>query len=187
MNVLGCLEVNAKYRGQHAQVPLLVVHGAGPNLFGRDWLSRFQLDWKAIHVVQGSSLQSVLQQHQVVFSEGLGKLRGYEAKIQVDPDVKPRFCKARQISYAMKTKLEEELDRLVKEGTLEPVQFANWASPIVPVLKADKSSVWICGDFSRPGETPVPVELVLLSEILHELPITENEIRLWITRDALLT
>ena len=147
INVLGSLEVNVKYGEQQAQVPLLVVNGNGPSLFGRDWLGYFRLDWKAIHRVQGSSLQSVLQRYQGVFREGLGKLQGYEAKILVDADAKPKFCKARSVPYAMKVKVEEELDRLVKEGTLEPVQFADWAAPIVPVLKADKSSVRICGDF----------------------------------------
>ena len=43
--------------------------------------------------------------------------------------------------------MEQELDRLVSAGILEPVQFAEWASPIVPVLKADGRSVRICGDF----------------------------------------
>ena len=37
---------------------------------------------------------------------------------------------------------------LVEEGTVESVQFSDWAAPIVPMLKADKSSVRICGDFS---------------------------------------
>ena len=43
--------------------------------------------------------------------------------------------------------VEKELERLVKLGIIEPVQFADWAAPIVPVLKADKRSVRICGDF----------------------------------------
>ena len=30
---------------------------------------------------------------------------------------------------------------------LEPVEFASWAAPIVPVLKSNKSSIRICGDF----------------------------------------
>ena len=30
------------------------------------------------------------------------------------------------------------------EGTLEPVQFSEWVSPMVPVLKDD-----VCGDFKR--------------------------------------
>ena len=41
----------------------------------------------------------------------------------------------------------KELDRLVAEGIIEPVQFADWAAPIVPVLKRDKVSVRICDDF----------------------------------------
>ena len=46
----------------------------------------------------------------------------------------------------MRIKVEEELVRLVQEGVLEPVQFAEWAAPIVPVVKPDKS-VRVCGDF----------------------------------------
>ena len=49
--------------------------------------------------------------------------------------------------YSMCSLVEKELDRLIQEGILEPVQFANWAAPIVPVLKSDKASVRICGDF----------------------------------------
>ena len=47
----------------------------------------------------------------------------------------------------MRIIVEHELDRLVSDGILETVQFADWASPIVPVLKADGHSVRICGDF----------------------------------------
>ena len=45
--------------------------------------------------------------------------------------------------------VEKELNRLVFERTLEPVQFSEWAAPIVPVLKEDKQSICICGDFRR--------------------------------------
>ena len=41
-------------------------------------------------------------------------------------------------------KVDIELKRLVNEGTLEPVQFAEWASPIVAVLKSDYKTVRIC-------------------------------------------
>ena len=43
-------------------------------------------------------------------------------------------------------KIEEELDRLVSLGILQPISFADWATPIVPVFKTDQS-VRICGDF----------------------------------------
>ena len=48
----------------------------------------------------------------------------------------------------MKSKVKEKLNCLVAEGTLEPVQTSEWASPIVPVIKSDKS-VRICGDFKQ--------------------------------------
>ena len=44
----------------------------------------------------------------------------------------------------MQTIVEQELDCLVGERILEPPKFADWASPIVPVLKADGCSVRIC-------------------------------------------
>ena len=33
-----------------------------------------------------------------------------------------------------------------EDGTIEPVQFADWAAPIVPIVKDDKS-IRICGDY----------------------------------------
>ena len=88
-----------------------------------------------------------LERHGEVFQAELVTLRGYEAKIHVDPGAKPRFCKARTVPYALREKVEQELDRLTKEGIIEPIQFADWAAPIVPVMKKDGTSLRICGDF----------------------------------------
>ena len=46
--------------------------------------------------------------------------------------------------------VEKELDRLVVEGIIEPVQFADTAALILPVLKQDKVSVRICDDLKLP-------------------------------------
>ena len=90
----------------------------------------------------------MLDCHAVVFQEELGKLKGYNAKITPDPQAIPHFCKARPVPYAIKAKVEEELDRLTAEGIIERRQFADWAMPIVPVLKQDQT-VHICGDFKQ--------------------------------------
>ena len=47
----------------------------------------------------------------------------------------------------MKSKVEEELERLEREGIIQPVQYVEWAAPIVPVLKADGKLLRICDDF----------------------------------------
>ena len=140
-----------------------MVKGNGPTLLGRNWLHHIVLDWQQINQVLPHPVQSVLQKHKVVFQEGLGALQGYQAKIIIDHTATPRFHKARAVPYAYRELVEKELDRLVQEGTLEPVEFADWASPIVPVLKKDKNSVRICSDFkqtinpvSRLDRYPIP-------------------------------
>ena len=78
-----------------------------------------------------------------LFQPGLSTLHGYKAKIHVDPAATPKFCKARPIPYVLCGKVETELERLTREGIIEPVQFADWAAPIVPVLKSDKESLLV--------------------------------------------
>ena len=80
----------------------------------------------------------------------------------MDPNTPPRFHRARSVPYAMRDKVEKELKRLQEEGTIEPVEFSEWATPIVPVLKLD-GSVRICGDFrvtvnpvSKLDKYPIP-------------------------------
>ncbi|UYV65559.1 K02A2.6-like, partial [Cordylochernes scorpioides] len=50
-------------------------------------------------------------------------------------DVTPVFCKARSLPFSLKNKVENEIDRLVNSCILEHIVHANWAAPIVPVLK----------------------------------------------------
>ena len=145
--MVGKVDVEVQYQGQQAKLPLIVVEGDGPSLIGCDWLSAIHLDWKSINMVKSKWLASVLDKHQVLFVNGLGTLKGYEAKIIVELGTKPRFCKARQVPYALQGQVNEELERLEREGIITPVQFADWAAPIVPVLKQDGKSLRICGDF----------------------------------------
>ena len=69
------------------------------------------------------------------------------AKIEVDLQATPRFCKARTLPYAMRSKVEEELDRLLAEGIVEPEEYADWVAPVVAVLKSNYKNVCLCGDF----------------------------------------
>ena len=70
-----------------------------------------------------------------MFSPELGALKGTTATIRVDSTAQPRFHKPRAVPYALKAKIEKELDRLIQQGVIEPTEFSEWAAPIVPVLK----------------------------------------------------
>ena len=145
--VHGSIVVPVEHNGQAARLPLVVAAGKGPNLLGRDWLSALCLDWKTIFSVGKSlTLQQVLDEHSEVFEEGLGELRDVEAKIHIDKDAKPRFHKARKVPFAIRKKVEDELERLQSLGVIQPIQFSDWAAPIVPVTKSN-GSVRICGDY----------------------------------------
>ena len=77
-------------------------------------------------------LQAVLNQHSEVVKPGVGTLKDYKAHIFIDSTVSPNFCKACSVPYAMRPLVEAQLDKLVQEGILTPVQHSDWAAPIVP-------------------------------------------------------
>lgn len=47
----------------------------------------------------------------------------------------PKFFKPRSVPFALKDEVSDEIDRLVKLGILVPVNYSDYATTIVPVLK----------------------------------------------------
>lgn len=62
------------------------------------------------------------------------------------PDAKPKFVNTRHVPYALKSKVEKELEKLVEDGVLEKCNFREWATPMFSVNEKD-GSVCCCGDF----------------------------------------
>ena len=87
---------------------------------------------------QASSASDITERYSELFRDGLGKLNGQTVHINMKADAK--VCrsgkptqtpnKARTVPFAMKQQVEDELDRLQKDGVIEPVTFSRWASPI---------------------------------------------------------
>ena len=148
--VIGKLHVHVRYGEQRAPLVLLVVAGDGPSLLGRNWLKYIRLDWKSIHAIYHSNkspeLADLLRQHSAIFTDELGKISQYQAMLQVRPDARPRFFKARPVWFAIKAAIEEELDKLEASGVIKKVAHSEWAAPIVPVPKKN-GKFRICGDY----------------------------------------
>ena len=146
--VVGACVVEVSHESMPSkQLRLIVVAGSGPCLMGRDWLQFIRLDWNKVHHMwESDALQEVIDKHADVFKPGLGTLKGYKAKIHLNPGAVPKYYRARSVPYSRRQAIEKELQRLMKEGNIEPVQVSDWAAPIVPVLKKD-NDIRICGDF----------------------------------------
>ena len=171
LQVVGMTKVKVQLDDQVDELPLVVVSGKGPSLLGRDWLLKLRLDWNRLHQVQSSSkLQSILDRHPEVFRDELGLANDVTAKIHVDDQAQPRFYRPRTVPYALRGRVEKELERLETAGIVEPVQFAEWAAPIVPIVKRD-GNIRICGDYkvtvnraAKPDTYPLPrIEDILAS------------------------
>ena len=97
-----------------------------------------------------------------VFQEGIGVLKGIKAHLFLQDGASPVFCKSRNIPYALQKGVRDELDRLERDGIISRVESSLWATPIVPVVKAD-GSIRVCGDFKttvnpqlKPDDYPIP-------------------------------
>ena len=145
LQVLGQLTVDVKYEDQEAKLPLLIVPGNGPALWGRSWLSTIRLNWATIKfVTQG--IRPLLALYPELFKEELGTLRDVEIELTLVEGAVPRFKKPRPVPYALRGTVERELERLENLGVIEKTKFSHWAAPIVTVPKPD-GGVRICGDY----------------------------------------
>ena len=91
-------------------------------------------------------LNTLLTRFVELSEKSKGPIVPYLAKLHLKGQSKPVFCRPRSVPFALKEGIEEELDRLEKEGIVHRVMHSEWATPIVPILKPDKK-VRICGDF----------------------------------------
>jgi hypothetical protein len=148
----GEVEVPVDYDGDKHNLILYVVDGKDcPPLLGRDWLREIRLDWRTVKLLSSTvsveqKLEHILQKNGDLFKEELGTMKNIKAKVNLKEGQEPKYFKARPMAYAMKPKVEKELDSLIERGIISPVTYSEWATPIVPVVKGD-CSVRICGDF----------------------------------------
>ena len=141
----GGVTVDVRHQGCTHRLTCLVVNGNGPNLLGRDWLTQIKLDWSAVglHHIENADFPHMFPD---LFKDGLGKLKDVEAKLYVDKEAMPRCFKPRSVPFALRAKVDNELQRLQATGVIVPIEHSDWAAPIVPVLKTN-GEVRICGDY----------------------------------------
>ncbi|XP_044167171.1 uncharacterized protein K02A2.6-like [Acropora millepora] len=145
LTLLGEFQVRVTYQTREVHLPLVVAKGDKPVL--RNWLDKLKLDWATIFKVsEVNAVEGLIAKYQDLFEKGYGHLKQFKASIQVREDAKPVFLKARPVPYALKEKVEQELQRLEEEGIIYKVSQSDWAAPVVSVPKKD-GTLRVCGDY----------------------------------------
>ena len=192
VHLLGVIGVPVTYKSQQKTLPLVVAKGNRPNLFGRNWLRKIQLDWQeifhdAVNLLDDSvntncKLNKLLRQYKAVFEKKDGVMKHFKAHIDVDPEAQPVFNKPRPVPYALKPLVEEELVRLEREGIIKKINRAEWAAPTVNVPKSQ--GVRICGDFKvsinqhvSADQYPLPTAQDLFSTLAGGKVFTKLDLR----------
>ena len=143
--------VKVQKNGEQARLPLIMVDGKGPSLLGGNWLASIPVNWhdiKAVRVVDERRMEEMLEalknKYPHPWKDCLGKVSGIKAKLALKGEAQPMFLKARPLPYSLR-EVERELDHL-KKGVISRVDWSDWATPIVVVLKPN-GTIRLCGDF----------------------------------------
>ena len=165
------MDVNVKVRDRLIEARIMVTEYQH-NLSGRDLTDK--LGVLTINLVKDAdtdTMKAALDRHPKLFKEELGKLKGEQAKVHVDGDWAPIFFRPRPLPYSMRKKAEQDIQRLKQDEVTEPVEYSDWAEPIIPVLKPN-GQVCICGDYkvtvnkaSKLEQDPVPILEDLITKL----------------------
>ncbi|XP_062700352.1 uncharacterized protein K02A2.6-like [Aedes albopictus] len=155
--------------GESTQRALIRVTENKLHLLGADLVDVFNLwsvpmDSFCCHVSGSPTTTAALKSSfPNVFSEQLGLCSKTKVKLELKESVRPVFCPKRPVAYAMYDAVDQELDRLEKLNIITPVEYSEWAAPIVVVRKAN-GTIRICGDYStglnaalQPNQYPLPL------------------------------
>ncbi|XP_063544559.1 uncharacterized protein K02A2.6-like [Cydia strobilella] len=152
---LGAVRLPVTYANQTHSLKVYVVRKAGADVLGRDFISQFNLELALITPVRycaqdqdtSNIIRELEKRYASVFLDKLGKFNKYKVSLQLKENAKPVFIRARPIAFALRDKVDKEIDRLLSVGVLKPVDHSQYASPIVPVLKRN-GAIRICVDYS---------------------------------------
>ncbi|XP_063915487.1 uncharacterized protein K02A2.6-like [Zophobas morio] len=164
---LGYVEVEIKFKDLRHKLKLYVIRNGGPPLLGRDFYYKFNLEF--LNKIESAnnnngSVAELLGQFPTVFSDQLGLFNRSTIRLNISEKAQPKFYKPRPLPFAIKDKVELELERLVKLGILQPVNFSHWGTPIVPIIKKD-GTVRICADYKITANLAVEADLFPLPRI----------------------
>ena len=181
IETMGYFRADCALNKRHGEVTIYVSTEGGSALCGRTMIRALQIDCGPhyntdVHDVEAEepkealTLEQILKDNEEVFQDDGGTCQE-AASLIFKKDAKPRFFKARPVPYALKPKIEANLQEAIEQGVYSPVDTSEWATPIVCVPKPD-NKIRVCGDYKVTVNTAIEVNqypIPKAEDIFHAL------------------
>jgi hypothetical protein len=174
LTILGSCVAKVKIQEEDVSrdIQFTVVPNARISLLGHSTSTKFGLLSVGINQVASDTPQqtwrNVQKRYPGVFS-GLGKLKNFQLKIKIDPEVKPVCQSHRRVPFSRRTEVSEMLEKLEEQDVIEKVNTPSlWVNPLVTVGKPD-GKIRICLDMRKANEAIVRER--------HPIPTVEETIQ----------
>ncbi|KAL1228137.1 Uncharacterized protein TPS_09558 [Trichinella pseudospiralis] len=127
VKVKGNCSLNVQYGNIHRTLTLIVAKGHCSNLLRFNWFEPLAIRPSGVHRLTRIGWKTIL--------------------LDLDPNVTLICMEIRIVPFALREKIDAELDKLVEQGVLEPVDHHPvWSTPNVTPVKSD-GTVRSCGDY----------------------------------------
>lgn len=171
---IGVAYVTCKYKNQTFKGNLYIINQNVDPIFGRTWIRSIKLDLAEINIIKENKLpqlEELLEEFACVFDGTLGCIPDHRGHIALKDDTTPIFVKPRRIPYALKDKVDEEIERLSQLGVITKVDNSEWGTPVVPIVKPN-GSIRLCADYKvtlnkyiKEEQYPIPIIEDILAEM----------------------
>ena len=117
VSLKGQAKIEFIYEGKKIKTTFLITNEQSPNVLGRDILGKLQLNWKEIFnsfvasevMSDNLTLNKILSDYKIVFSDELETLKDFQAEIPVDPQINLDSSGPDQYHIALRKKLNMNL------------------------------------------------------------------------------
>lgn len=178
----GKVKVNVQYGNRRSTEEIYVVPNEYEPLLGRVWIRRLKINLQEVDREQQrisgplssyaiDSIDDIVLLFPNIFTPKVGCVPNHEVHLQLRENATPVFHKEREIPFALRERVEKELDSLEAEGIITKVATSDWGSPLVVIPKAD-GAVRLCVDYKigvneRLVAANYPIQKI--ETILHKL------------------
>ncbi|XP_011687104.1 PREDICTED: uncharacterized protein K02A2.6-like [Wasmannia auropunctata] len=153
IHVVGFFYATLSYKDKTSRGPIIVLNCPNIALISAQAIDELDLiafdrdilkNRKLINVIQEDSLKGKFSK---LFDNSMGECKKIKVHLRLKPDARPVHVPRRPIPLALEESLNAELDRLIENKIISPVDYSEWATPVVVARKAN-GKIRVCADYS---------------------------------------